>query len=349
MSAKLPSSIRPNLAYDAPGAARRGGSAAGGSPWEALRRHPAGNVFLILALLQAGCVTASLLYPGQFRYLSWLNAVSILRAIPQLGIISIGIAILMVAGEYDLSVGATFTFSALVLANAFNAGLPLPLAIAAGLLTGVAIGALNGLITLWARIPSFIATLGMMMLLRGLILFSSGTQTRPFHPGAFFEGLMTGSIGAMQVAFLWLLVVTGAAYLLMDRHRLGNQIYAVGGNREAATAIGVPVARVKVIAFSLAGLTAAFSGLISTVRVSSVSPIQGQGLELQAIAACVIGGISLSGGKGSMLGAFFGATLLYTVQDALLLAHAPGYYLDSFVGLIIIVAATLNRLVQKDT
>jgi simple sugar transport system permease protein len=130
---------------------------------------------------------------------------------------------------------------------------------------------------------------------------------------------------------------------------LGNHIYGVGGNRDAATAIGVNVPRVKLSAFVVAGGAAALSGTISTVRVSSVSPIQGQGLELQAIAACVIGGVSLYGGKGSMIGVFLGAALLYTVQDILLLLRAPGFYLDSFIGAIIPVAATLNRVIQKES
>ncbi len=315
---------------------------------DALRRHPAGNILIIFVLLQLGCIIASLAVPDQFRYISSLNIQSVLRAIPQLGIISIGVGILMIAGEYDLSVGANFTFSALIMANSYNSGWPLPLAVFLALLAGAALGAVNGVITLRARIPSFIATLGMMMLLRGLILFSSGTQTRPFHPGTFFETLMTGSIGLVQFSFLWLLAVTGAAYLLMDHHRIGNHLYAVGGNREAATAIGVKVLRVKLLAFSIAGFTAALSGIISTVRVSSVSPIQGQGLELQAIAACVIGGVSLAGGKGSMIGVLLGAALLYTIQDVLLLLRAPGFYLDAFIGFIILVAATLNRLVQKE-
>jgi simple sugar transport system permease protein len=316
---------------------------------DAIRRHPAGNILIIFALLEVACVIGSIAFPNEFHYLSPLNIQSVLRAIPQLGIIAVGVGILMIAGEYDLSVGATFTFSALAMANSFNAGVPLALAVLAGLVTGIIVGAINGLVTLRARIPSFIATLGMMMLLRGLILFSSGTQTQPFHPGPTFESLMTGSIGIVQVSFLWLLLVTLGAYLLMDHHRLGNHIYAVGGNRDAATAIGVKVPRVKLSAFIIAGAAAALSGIISTVRVSSVSPIQGQGLELQAIAACVIGGISLSGGKGSMIGVFLGSALLYTVQDILLLLRAPGFYLDSFIGAIVLIAATLNRAIQKES
>lgn len=138
---------------------------------DALRRHPAGNILIIVSLLEIACVVGSMAFPDQFRYLSPLNIQSILRAIPQLGIIAVGVGILMIAGEYDLSVGATFTLSALTMANTFEAGIPLALAVAAGLMTGLIIGAINGIVTLRARIPSFIATLGMMMLLRGLILF----------------------------------------------------------------------------------------------------------------------------------------------------------------------------------
>lgn len=313
-----------------------------------LRRHPSGSVVVIFGAMQAACFAASLAAPDDFRYLSSLNIESLLRAVPQLGIIALGVGLLMIAGEFDLSVGAVFTMTALVMAQTYAAGLPLVVAIAAALSVGVAIGLVNALLVLRFRITSFIATLAMMMLLRGIILFSSGAQSRSFRPGPLFQTALTGAVGVVQAQFLWFLALAIAAYFVLERHRLGNGLYAVGGNRDAANAVGVRVASVKSLAFVLCSASATLAGIVSTTRVNSVSPIQGQGLELQAIAACVIGGIALTGGRGAVLGIVLGAALIYTVQDVLLLSGAPGYYLDAFVGLVILVAAILNRRVQGD-
>jgi ribose/xylose/arabinose/galactoside ABC-type transport system permease subunit len=312
------------------------------SALRALRRHPSVNVLVVFVLLQACCIAASLLLQGEFRYLSEPNIQTLLRAIPQLGIIALGVGLLMVAGEFDLSVGAVFTFSALIMADVFNLGVPLPLAVLAALAAGAAVGVLNGMLVLRFGITSFIATLGTMMVLRGVILFISNAQSSSFRPDALFQALLTGQLGIVPAQFLWLVALTIGAYLLLERHRFGNHIFAVGGNVDAANAVGVRVGRVKLAAFVLSSVMAALAGIFSTTRVNSVSPIQGQGLELQAIAACVIGGVALSGGRGSVLGIFLGAALIYTVQDVLLLTAAPGYYLDAFVGFIIIIAAILN-------
>ncbi len=313
-----------------------------------LRRHPSGSVVVIFGAMQLVCIAAGLLAPDDFRYLSSLNIESLLRAVPQLGIIALGVGLLMIAGEFDLSVGAVFTMTALVMAETYAAGMPLVVAIAAALAVGIVIGLVNAVLVLRFRITSFIATLAMMMLLRGIILFSSGAQSRSFRPGPLFQEALTGAVGVIQAQFLWFLALAIVAYLILERHRLGNGIYAVGGNRDAANAVGVRVAGVKSLAFVLCSLSATLAGIVSTTRVNSVSPIQGQGLELQAIAACVIGGIALTGGRGAVLGIVLGAALIYSVQDVLLLSGAPGYYLDAFVGLVILAAAILNRRVQGD-
>jgi len=315
--------------------------------WAAFRRDPAANILIILVIVQLGCITAGLLFPDGFRYLSPLNIATLLRAIPQIGFIALGVGVLMIAGEFDLSVGATFTLSGLTMATSYAAGVPLPAAVLAALAVGVAIGLVNGFVTLRFRIPSFIVTLGMMMVLRGVILYVSGTASVSFRPDPWFRSLLTGSIGVVQAQFLWLVAFALAGYVLMAWTRLGNHIHAVGGNRAAANAIGVNVIRTKYYAFAIAGLMAAMSGVVSTTRVSSVSPIQGQGLELQAIAACVIGGLALTGGRGSMLGIFCGAVLIYTVQNILLLVGAPGYYLDAFIGLVLVLAVIANSMLNR--
>ena len=311
-------------------------------------RGSAASALLVFGLLQMVCIVVGIMRPDYFRYLSASNIEILLRAVPPLAIVSIGVGILMIAGEFDLSVGATFTLTSLVMAESHLQGWPLPLCMALALVVGIAIGATNGLIVLRLKITSFIATLGTMMMLRGIILLFSGAQSKAFRPNEFFQSLMAGHVGFMQAQFIWLLIAAFCCYALLERHCIGNHIFAVGGSRESANAVGVAVSKIKLLSFCIASSAATFAGILSTTRVNSVSPTQGQGLELQAIAACVIGGVALTGGRGSVLGIFVGAALIYTVQDILLLTSAPGYYLDAFVGFFIVCAAVFNRLLNRE-
>jgi ribose/xylose/arabinose/galactoside ABC-type transport system permease subunit len=151
----------------------------------------------------------------------------------------------------------------------------------------------------------------------------------------------------LEAAFIWFVGMTVIFWILLHHHKLGNHFYAVGGNKEAATAIGINPNRVKMIAFSIAGFCAALAGILAASRVGSIQPGQGSGLELQAIAACVIGGLALTGGRGTVLGIFLGAALIYTIQDVLLLVRAPGFYLEVFVGLLIVGAAIFNEAIRQ--
>jgi len=178
-------------------------------------------------------------------------------------------------------------------------------------------------------------------------LVVSGAQNQRFIPPDLLKIILTGSFGLIQMQMVWMIVIAIVCYFILEKHRFGNQIFAVGGNQNAAKAMGVDIDKVKIITFIITGVLAAFSGLISTTRVGAIGPMQGEGLELQAIAACVVGGTSLLGGRGSVAGAFFGAAILYTMQDILLLLRAPGFYLQLFIGLIIIFAVVVNKAIQK--
>jgi ribose/xylose/arabinose/galactoside ABC-type transport system permease subunit len=303
----------------------------------------AGNIILLFVGIQIVAIIAAVIFPEEFRYISATNIRVMLRAIPTLGIMVIGVNLLMISGEFDLSIGSNFAFSALVMAKLFNSGLPLFLSILVALGIGAFIGFLNGYLTTKSGVPSFIITLGAMMFWRGMLLLVSQAANEPFHPGPFLEKFFTASIGPFQVQFLWFVAVAVGGWFLLERHKLGNHFFAVGGNLKAAVALGINIKKTKITAFVILGILTALAGIISTTRVHSVSPIQGEGLELQAIAACVIGGTALMGGTGSILGAFLGATLLYTIQDFLLLLRAPGFYLKLFLGLIIVIAAILNQ------
>jgi simple sugar transport system permease protein len=218
----------------------------------------------------------------------------------------------------------------------------------AGLVCGVLMGLINGYIVVKSNVPSFIVTMGAMWFWRGIILILSNSVTENFYPSDFFTKLFTLNVGPMQIQFIWALAIAVITWLILERHKLGNYFLGIGGNRKAAAALGIDTKKIKIIAFCITGLLTALAGIMSTVRINSISPIQGQGLELQAIAACVIGGTLLAGGKGTILGAFLGGALMYTIQDVLLLLRAPGHYLQMFVGIIIVIAAVLNEAMKKD-
>ncbi len=310
-------------------------------------KESAVNVLILVALVQILAVIASLLFPQEFRYLSPTNISVQLRAIPVLGIIALGVGVLMIAGEFDLSVGSTYTFTGIVMATMVAGGMTAFIAAPLALALGAIIGLLNGFITVRYKIPSFIATLGTMLFWRGATLFYNGASAIRFYPAESFTKLTAGSINVLQAAFIWFLALSFLFWIILHHHKIGNHFFAVGGNKEAATAIGINPNRVKLLAFSIAGFCAAFAGILAAARVGSIQPGQGTGLELQAIAACVIGGLSLTGGRGTILGIFLGAALIYTIQDVLLLMRAPGFYLDVFVGVLIVGAAVFNEAIRQ--
>ena len=318
-----------------------------GNLWSRLRGSKSGNILTVFIVVQVACVVASLIFGERFAYNSVTNIQTLLKSIPPLAILAVGVGILMIAGEFDLSVGSNFAFSAYVMAFAYGCMWPAWAAVLLALGFGAFIGFVNGLITLKAKIPSFIATLGALMFWRGMLQIMSGNESASMNPGGAFEAIFAGSMGALQSQFLWAVLIAILGYLVLERHKLGNHIFGVGGNQESARAIGVYPNTVKMICFIIVGLLASFAGVIATARVYSVSPDQGKGLELQAIAACVIGGVSLTGGQGSILGLFLGAALLYTIQDVLLL-RAPGTYLEMFMGILIVVAVIFNRYTRKE-
>ncbi|WP_380054079.1 ABC transporter permease [Falsihalocynthiibacter sp. SS001] len=306
---------------------------------------PAGNILIAFVLIQVLCVIAGLIYPDQFRYLSPSNISIMLKAIPTLGILALGVGLLMISGEFDLSVGSIYAFTAVVCSMLIAYGMPAWIAAPMIIAVGAMISMFNGFLALKFALPSFIVSLGAMLFWKGMIFFVHGAQAIRFEGSEGFRNLMAGKLGPLEMPFVWFLLLAVIFQLVLRHHAFGNHIFAVGGDRAAATANGVNPAKVKLTCFALAGACAALSGIISAARVGSVTPAQGGGLELQAIAACVIGGVALTGGRGSMIGVFLGAALIYTIQDVLLLMRAPGFYLDIFVGALIVLAAIANQLV----
>jgi len=326
------------------------------TPWRRFRRYPAANVVAVYGTFLLVLIVVGLAVPDHFRFLAAGNLAVLIQSIPVLGILALGVGMLMIAGEFDLSVGGVYTLAPYLMGVSLNDwGWPLWLAVSLALLVGVVVGFANGLITTRLVIPSFIATLGMMFFLRGVVRFfssdtrSSSSEQESIFPGETFEAILTGRIlGPVHAQLLWFVGFAVLAFLILNRHRLGNHMFAAGGNRGAAVAVGIDTERVKRTAFMLCSLCAAVAGVMAATRVNAVIPSQTlTGLELQAIAACVVGGVFLFGGRGTVLGICLGAALILTVDNLLILLRAPGIYLQGFVGAIVILAVIVNTWLAK--
>jgi simple sugar transport system permease protein len=311
------------------------------------RQQSAFDILVLFLIVQVISVIYGLISPDTFAYNSSANIQNALYTIPiEVGIPALGVGVLMVAGEFDLSVGNNFIFSSIVMAQLATSGMNVWLAALIGLLIGTGIGLLNGLITLRLGIPSFITTLGTSFFWYAATFFVHGESSQPFSPSSGFAAFTAGAIGVIPATFLWWVVLAIAFWGLLERNRIGNHIFAAGGNKQAATATGVRVDRTKLLAFALTGTMAALGGILAASYIGNIAPSNGQTLPLEAIAACVIGGLALAGGRGTILGIVLGSALIYWIKDVLLLVGAPGVYINAPIGILIIGAVSIYEVLR---
>lgn len=305
---------------------------------------------VVILLITIGLVVLFYFTSYQNRFVCAENLETMFSVGPELGIIVVGVALLMICGEFDLSVGSVSAFCALIGVELYMSGLDPFLALVVALGVGAAVGAINGLITVKFGIPSFIATLGAMMLWRGAVYIITAGRSAPFHVQethpAFYD-FFTGTVGGVPMQFIWFLIIGVALALLLNYHRFGNRVYATGGNREAARAMGINVNRTKIICFVLVGVLCAFAGIMRTARIGSFFCAQGDGMELMAIAATVVGGTSLFGGSGTIIGAFLGVLVITFLDYGLIMSRVPGFWFKAVLGILIIVVVIINIVIWK--
>ncbi|MDQ4030156.1 MAG: ABC transporter permease, partial [Actinomycetota bacterium] len=260
---------------------------------------------------------------------------------------------LMIAGHFDLSVGSVLGLSSMLVPYMMvNWGTPGWLAVLAAIGVAMSIGFLNGLVVVTMRIPSFIVTLGTLLIWRSILLvISKGFPIAVPKDDPVFDffshRFTTGPLRGFQVSVLWFLGVILVLTFVLLRTRFGNWTFAAGGNERAARAMGVPVDRVWILLFMLTALGACLTGLIQVGRFNTVEATRGQLLELQAIAAAVIGGARLNGGYGSVLGAALGALMIAMIQQGLVLSGIASYWLNFAIGGLIIGAVILNQVLGR--
>ncbi|MBZ4683332.1 MAG: ribose transport system permease protein [Fusobacteriaceae bacterium] len=280
------------------------------------------------------------------RFLTTSNIFNILRQTAINAIMAVGMTFVILKGGIDLSVGSIFAFSGAVTAYLVGKNISVFIAVLSGLLVGLIIGVLNGYIISKGKLQPFIVTLATMTIFRGATLvFTNG---KPISAGFEKNGLLFSDIGngytlGIPNPILIMILVFIIGYFILMHTSIGRYIYAIGGNEEATKLSGINVHRVKLFVYGISGLLAALSGIIITSRLSSAQPTAGSGYELDAIAAVVLGGTSLSGGVGSILGTIVGALIIGILNNSLNLLNVSSYYQLLAKGLVILIAVLVDR------
>lgn len=300
------------------------------------------NWGLAIALLLI-CAVLSFLHPG---FLTIANLLNVARQISINGILAVGVTLVLLTGGVDLSLGSIVALAGVVAASLAHPGdYPVLIPISAGILTGGLCGGVNGLMVTRGRIAPFIATLGMMTAARGLALVASDGRPVSNLSPAFTR--LGGDIGSLPIPVIILAVIALATSIMLGRFRLGRHIYAVGGNAEAARASGIKVSVIGMFAYTFCGAMAGLAGIVLAARITTGQPNAGTGFELDAIAAVVIGGTSLSGGIGRIRGTILGVLLVGVINNGLDLMDVSSYYQAIVKGAIIVSAVWLDKNRKK--
>lgn len=301
---------------------------------------------LLLSLIGL-CIISTIISPV---FLSVNNLMNVLRTASLTAICAMGYMFVILLGEMDLSVGSMQAVVGIVSVMILNFTKNVSAALLGGIITGAVLGCINGLLVTKAGINSLIASLGTMAILRGsAYIITNGISIQANIPG--FEILGTGYIGPFPIPFLIAVVIFAALYFVLNKTVFGRNIYAVGGNNSAARLCGINVGRIKMAAYIIVGVLTALSGYILACRLNSAQPNAGDGFEFQVISAVVLGGVSLSGGKGNLTGAVIGVLILSVLSNVLVLAGVSSFYQEVSRGIVILLAVYIDsrnkRMAEK--
>ncbi len=317
----------------------------------ALRRVIAKPEFGPFVLLIVLLVVFTSINPN---FLSPLNVSNTIPFTVEFGLMALAMTLLMTAGEFDLSVGAVFGFSAVLMWTLFNQGIvPLPLAFVIAIAVAALIGLASGLFVTRLKIPSFLVTLGMMLVVRGTALFvTDGFPQRTWNAGdQWIADLLVGDfyIGPFRLymSMFWFILAAIIFWYILNQTKFGNWIQASGGNPNAARARGVNVNLTKLILFMLCSSMAALAGIISSIRTSAANPNSGTGYELEVIAMVVIGGTALMGGRGTIVGTVLGVFILRLMRNGIVMIGVPGLAYNIFIGAIILGMMALHYGLER--
>ncbi len=286
-------------------------------------------------------VIVSILNPS---FLEPLNILNLLRQVAINALIAFGMTFVILTGGIDLSVGSILALSSALMAGMIVSGVDPILAILIGCVLGAVMGMINGLLITKGKMAPFIATLATMTIFRGLTLvYTDGNQITGLGENYNFQLFGRGYFLGIPVPAITMVLAFAVLWVILHKTPFGRRTYAIGGNEKAAFISGIKVPKVKVMIYSLAGLLAALSGAILTSRLNSAQPTAGTSYELDAIAAVVLGGTSLSGGRGRIVGTLIGALIIGTLNNGLNLLGVSSFYQMVVKGIVILIAVLIDR------
>jgi simple sugar transport system permease protein len=302
-------------------------------------------VLLMGEIAVFSALSATFLSPG--------NVGNFLAFTPELGMIALGMTMLMTSGEFDLSVGSVFGFAPIIMWTLYNVNsIPLEAGFVVAMLLAVLIGFVNGVFVTKLKIPSFLVTLGMLLVVRGAALYiTDGFPQGRWEADSPLLEILVGDffIGDVRIfaSLLWFILFAVILGYLLTQTKFGNWIQASGGNPNSARARGVRVDRTKIILFIVTALLAAYAGITSSIRVSAANPNSGTGYELEVIAMVVIGGTLLTGGRGTIIGTVIGVLILRIMRNGIVMVGVPGLAYNIFIGAIILGMMTLHSWLER--
>lgn len=299
--------------------------------------------FILLGVLLVVIFIMAIMSPYFF---SWKNCRNILNQSAIYLVLSIGMTFVICAGQIDLSVGAIIGFSGVCMGLLLNQGVSPIWAILIELLIGVIVGIVNGIFVAYGKINSFIVTLGMMTILRGITLILTNSSS-VFGFGNIITFIGSGKIGPVNMPIILSLVIATMGGVLLHRTTFGNYCLFIGTNEIALNRSGVNVKKYKIIIFALCGLCASVAGLIITARLNSAEPLAGQGYEMDAIAASILGGTSMQGGKGNIIGTIIACLILNIMKNGLTLLAISSHYQEILTGLILLISVLISESEQR--
>ncbi|MDL2295517.1 ribose ABC transporter permease [Lachnospiraceae bacterium OttesenSCG-928-E19] len=300
------------------------------------------NMGILAALIVISAIVA-IMSPV---FLSVDNALSVGRQISTNAVLTLGMALVIITGGIDLSVGAVVALSGTLCVGFINKGMPVALAVVVCIGIGVFVGFINGIVIAKTGMAPFIVTMSTMNIGRGIAyLYSGGLPLRCTSDA--FAVLGTGYLGPIPLPIVYLAILVFIVWLLLSRSKFGTYVYALGGNREAARFSGIPTVKIEVIVYTISGFLSGFAGVVLAARMFSGQPSVQQGAEMDAIAACVLGGVSMTGGMGKVGGTMIGALIIGVISNGLNLLNVNPFIANIVKGIIVLIAVYIDIIKKK--
>lgn len=291
---------------------------------------------LVVLFVVIACLNSSFIDAGNLK--------NLLRQVSINALISFGMTFVILTGGIDLSVGSILALSSALMGSFIVSGLDPILGIVVACLIGAALGSVNGLIITYGKVAPFIATLATMTIFRGLTLvYTNGNPISGLTENEAFLNFGQGYFFDLPVPAVMMLIMFGILYFILHKTPLGRKTYAVGGNEKVSFIAGIKINRIKIFAYTVTGMLCGMAGAILTSRLNSAQPTAGTGYELDAIAAVVLGGTSLSGGKGRIVGTLIGALIIGTLNNGLNILNVSSFYQQVVKGIVILLAVLMDR------